>query len=283
LATCRAASEQALAQRCRAFEQRLEQFDKEAAAALEITFKAWDSLNWRSIKAAVERNGKWFSRATGRDIDFSRDVANAYLERVPFVWDDFFGAELETLIKNVVEQTEASLKAVADRIEGAFDMIQRQPDGLRQSVRATVETVRESFKLQSDQLRAVVTSGIHRTRKNLAAGMLATASNFMQPAYEKARQESGAGVKRRMLDILMHYARANASTLFVSMRKDLAEGMNVLRSQLKRDLSTVVAHGERILAQFRHNLGTEDVVPPNQAEHWMTALQQLPEVPVLEA
>ena len=283
LATLSAASEDALAQRCRAFEDRLELFDREAGEELETIFKSWEVLHWRSIKAAVERNGEWFSRATGKEINFSRDVARAYLDRVPFVWDDFFGVELGTLIRHVVEQTEATLNGVADRIEGALHMLRRHPDGLRESIRATLRTVRESFELQAGQVRAAVTNEIQRTRQSLAAGMVATAASFMAPAYDHAQQESGAGVKRRMLDILMRHAKAKAPTLFVSMRKDLADGVTVLRAQLTRDLSKFVANGKRILAQFRHNVGTEVVATSGWAERLKTALQQLPDAPALES
>ena len=200
----------------------------------------------------MRRNGEWFSRSLQREYNFNRDVARAYLDLLPFVWEDFFGNHLSTLIEEATKGTQAELHKVAAGLKGSMDMLHHQPEGIRESMETTLRTAGEAFQLQSGQVRAELTAQIQRTRQSLSAGMVETAAAFMGPAYsEAAADPGGSGVKRRMLDILATHAQRHAPGLFVNIRQELAEGVTVLRGSMVPQLARIVDNGERILGQFR--------------------------------
>jgi GTPase SAR1 family protein len=269
--------EESLDQHCLAFEERLADLDARAALALKAIFTSWEGIHWRSLQAAVKREGEWFSRATGRDINFNRDVARAYLDLLPFIWEDFFGTHLSKLIEEVASGTEAELQKTAARLKGALDMLHQQPDGIRESMEASLRAAGESFQLQSGQVGAALTAQIQRTRQSLSGGMVATASSFMGPAYAEAGNDpGGTGIKRRMLDTLARYAEQHAPSLFINMRQELTEGVTVLQTSMKPQLSKIVGYGEGILDHFRQNMGGHQIVTPELREKLRDAVDCLP-------
>ena len=269
--------EESLDQHCLAFDGRLADLDARAALALKAIFTSWEGIHWRSLQAAVKRGGEWFSRATGRDINFNRDVARAYLDLLPFIWEDFFGTHLSKLIGEVASATEAELQKTAARLKGAMDMLHQQPDGIRESMEASLRAAGESFQLQSGQVGAALTAQIQRTRQSLSSGMVATASSFMGPAYAEAGADpGGTGIKRRMLDTLARYAEQHAPSLFINMRQELTEGVTVLQTSMKPQLSKIVGYGEGILDHFRQNMGGHQIVTPELREKLRAALDCLP-------
>jgi hypothetical protein len=250
--------------------------ESRAANALHAVFRSWDGIHWRSLQAAMKRGGEWHSASNGREFNFSRDVARAYLDLLPFVWEEFFGTHLSALIADVTKGTQTELHKTAERIKGAMDMIQHQPPGIREALAASLHTAAESFALQSGQVGAELTAQIQRTRQALAAGMVETVASFMSPAYAAA-DPGGAGIKRRMLDTLTHYAAKHAPQLFITMRQELAEGVTVLQGSLKPQLSKLIAYGEGMLERFGQN--TDHIEPPTaEAKRRMeTALASFPE------
>jgi hypothetical protein len=254
-------SEAALTERCSSFDQKLTELENRAGTALNSVFRSWEGIHWRSLQAAVRRGGEWYSSSTGREFNFSRDVARAYLDQIPFVWEEFFGVHLAALINDASKGTQAELHKTAERIKGAMDMIQHQPPGIRESLEASLHTAGESFAIQAAQVAADLTAQIQRTRQALSNGMVETAASFMQPAYaEAAADPGGTGIKARMLVALERYARERAPSLFINMRKELAEGVTVLQGSMKPQLSKLIAYGEGMLERFGQNTG--HIEPP---------------------
>jgi hypothetical protein len=272
-------SEASLAERCASFDHRLQELEGRAGSALNAVFRSWEGVHWRSLQAAVKRRGEWYSSSTGREFDFNRDVARAYLDLLPFVWEEFFGAHMSNLINEVSKGTQAELHKTAERIKGAMDMIQHQPPGIRESLEASLYTAGESFSLQSGQVAADLTAQIQRTRQALSAGMVETAASFMQPAYaEAAADPGGTGIKRRMLDTLIEYATKHGPSLFINMRQELAEGVTLLQGSMKPQLSKLIAYGEGMVERFGQNMGGIQVVTPELKGRIEQALTHLPQL-----
>ena len=271
-------SEASLQERCGGFEQRLQELQGRAAQALRAVFNSWESINWRTLQAAVKRGGEWFSRSLNREFDFNRDVARAYLDLLPFVWEEFFGTHLSKLINEVSQGTQAQLQNTAARIKGALDMIKHQPPGVRESMEVSLHTAEEGFALQSGQVIAELNAQIQRTRQALSAGMVETAASFMRPAYaEAAADPGGTGIKRRMLDTLTQYAAQHGPSLFINIRQELAEGVTVLQGSMKPQLSKLITYGESILQRFGQNTGTTEESTLEDKGRIEEALKSYPE------
>lgn len=271
-------SEAALDERCGGFEQRLEESQKRAAQSLRAVFNSWESINWRSLQAAVKRDGVWFSRSTNREFDFNRDVARAYLDLLPFVWEEFFGVHLSKLITDVTQGTQAELQKTAKHIQGALDMIKHQPPGIRESMKASLHAASEGFALQSAQVIADLNAQIQRTRQQLSAGMVATAAKFMQQAYDEAAADPGGpGIKGRMLAKLVKYASQHGPMLFNSIRQELSEGVALLQTSMKPQLSKLIDFGDGILLRFGQNTGNIEPPSAEDKNHIEESLKTYPE------
>jgi hypothetical protein len=276
----RTRSEASLNERCDTFEDQLKDLEARAARGLQAVFATWESINWRSLKAAVGRSGVWFSRSLQREFNFSRDIARAYLDLLPFAWEEFFGGHLRKLIDDTADGTRAELHKTGEGLKRAMAMLRNQPPGVRESIETSLGTADASFQLQAAEVRSNLTAHIQRTRQSLSTGMVATAATFMQPAFEQANNEpGGTGIKRRMLDALIRFAQANAPSLFIHMRKELVSGVAELRSAMKPQLSTLVSYGDRILNAFRQNIAVPSILPPERITDIEAALTHLPEMP----
>lgn len=275
-------SEESLKQRCEDFNQRLADFDARAVNALQVTFAAWGNINWRSLHAAVKRRGEWFSHASQREINLSRDIARTYLDLVPFVWDEFFGSHLSSLAQDTAQRTQGEIQGMALTLIGGMEMLHHQPEGIRESMVTSLRTARESFDLQSEQAVAALMAHIQRTRQSLSGGMVETASAFMQQAYELASQvPSGRGIKQRILDVLVKQAAQQAPALFINMRQELSEGVATLKASMKPQLSRIAENGERIMNQFQHNMTNYQVLTPEQRDQLQSALDTLPKSEII--
>ncbi len=267
----------ALQQRRRSFEEKLAELDAKAVRNLAAVFSEWQAINWRTLRSAVERNGSWYSVALHREFDFNRDVARAYLDLIPFIWDDFFGAQLAGLTDEVVSDSREELHRSAERIKGAMAMLRNQPDGIRDSMEASLATAGESFKLQAGQVRSKLSEHIQRTRQEMATGMVEAAKSFMQPAYLTAAKElGGIGIKKRMLETIMNHARLHGPKLFITIRQELAEGVVTLESSMKPQLAKIVTYGTGVLDQFRQNTLNHQVIRSDQLGAFRVALELIP-------
>lgn len=259
------------------FEKRMAGFDQRAIKALDGVFGSWEAVNWRSLQAAVRRNGEWFSRSLQRQFDFNQDIASAYLGLVPFVWEDFFGKELTGIVHQVATRTEDAIKLAAAQVQGAMSMLAHQPPGVSESMEASLKAAAESFALQSGLILNTINDQILRTRQSLAAGMVETARNLMGDAYKRAAWDpGGSGVKRRMLDVLQQHARQHAPVLFVGMRRDLADGVTILMNSIKPPISKLTTHGAGVVDRMKQNLVAQPEVTPETRPRFKDALDKLP-------
>ena len=161
-------------------------------------------------------------------------------------------------------------------------MLNHQPNGIRDSMETSLRTARESSQLQSEQIVAALISQIQSTRQSLSSGMVETAYDFMQSAYELAGQAPpGAGIKQRILDVLIKHAARQAPTLFITIRQELSEGVATLKASMKPQLSRIVGNGERIVDQFQQNMTNHQVLTPEQRDNLQSTLNNLPKPEII--
>lgn len=271
-------SEEALKQRFLSFEQELADLDVRAASGLNSVFEAWNQINWRSLRSAVGRKGVWFSVSLRREFHLNRDIARAYLDLVPFVLDDFFGAHLTKLTEDVATNSRGELHKTAERLKGAMGMLRSQPDGIRETTETSLRTADLSFQVRSGEVRAALLAQIQRTRQALASGMVEAISSLMQPAYSAAANiPVGTGIKKKMLGTIVHHAKQHAPKLFVNIRHELMEGVVILQASMTPQHTKIIDYGTSILDQFEHNTTSHQVLTPEQRDMLQTVFNQLPQ------
>jgi len=270
-------SHASLKERCRSFSEKLAELDARAVRSLENVMSSWEGINWRTLQAAMKRGGEWFSPSQGREFNFNRDVARAFLDLIPLVWDDFFGNHLSSLVASQVGESNGIVREAAQAINGSLAMLTHQHPEIVETMEGTLVAAAESARLQTAQVQADVTAQIQRTRQELASGLFGTASSFMQDAYQRAAADpGGTGIKRRMLDIIQNQARSRASDLFIGMRKELAEGVAVLQAAMHPQLDRLAAYSTGLLDQFAQNISRDQSLSPEVRERARCAMDALP-------
>lgn len=271
-------SEEALRQRFLSFEQELGDLEVRAARALISVFRAWNQINWRSLRSAVGRKGVWFSVALQREFHLNQDIARAYLDLMPFVLDDFFGAHLTALTEDVASNSRGELHKTAERLKGAMGMLRYQPDGIRKTTETSLRTADLSFQVRSGEVRAALAAQIQRTRQALASGMVEAVSKVMEPAYSAAAGiPVGTGIKKKMLETIVHHAKQHAPKLFINIRQELMEGVSILQASMPPQHTKIIDYGASILDQFEHNMTAHQVLTPEQKGLLQTVFSHLPQ------
>jgi hypothetical protein len=269
-------SEEALNQRCHAFQQRLSDFDARAIEALHSVFDAWQRINVRTLRATIQHKGA-FRNYRKEEFDLNQDLAKAYLDLVPFVWDEFFATHLAGLTQEVATEAHGELLKTGERIKGSMDMLRHQPDGVRDSIETSLHTAGESFRIQSAEIQGALSGQVQRTRQMLAGGMIEAAADCMQPAYAAAAGcPGGKGVKNRMLDILVRHAKQHAPGLFPHIRRELTEGVAVLQASIRPQHSKLLGYGAGVLDQFQRNMIAHQIATPEQRGRFQAAIEHMP-------
>ncbi|CAL8981585.1 hypothetical protein RHODGE_RHODGE_02921 [Rhodoplanes serenus] len=279
LAKVRTWAEVSLGERRTSFDRRLAELEPRADRNLEATLSSWQEINWRTLRSIVEHDGVWVRTSPRKEFDLNRDLAHTYLGLIPGLWDDFFGAQMGGLVDEVVRRSLDELRLTVGRLDGAMRMLNNQPGGMREVMETSLATAQQSFDLRAGEARADLAAHIQRTRQGLVTGMVTTAGKFMHEAYGNAADvPGGTGVKRRMLDALVPYARTRAPTLFIAIRRDLADGVNVLESSMKPRLGRIIDYALGVLDQIEQNVSTRHAGGSEQISALKAALDALPKL-----
>ncbi len=252
--------------RQRTFEERLKIAVGQAVRGVELQLADWSQLNGQTLKAIIARDGKFNSPSTGKRHNLNADIAQPVLEAIIFVWDDFFGNNLDTMLAELCEQLGSRNEIFMVRLEaearasGGFDR------ATLDQIESDIEISRRNLRVQVDEVMKALKQTIDRVRRDLASSIVKTIEEMMMPAYARARQKTGRGVKDAMLDIIQAHARKSAAKMFDSIERELVEGVTELGVQFADQLDQlnryVIEQANRVLTNLGYDEGdkeTEDI------------------------
>lgn len=255
------------------FEERLQIAVGNARMNVERVLDSWVGIHWSTLRAVVIRAGEFTSPSTAKRHDFNADIAEPLFQAIPFVWDDFFGHHFETSLAEIKGHLNGRSEVFLERLRsearqaGAFD------DTVLNNIVGDIEVTRQSLELQIRGALSGLRNTITRKRGDLASQITRIIGAQMSPAYEKARQEKGSGMKMRMLRVLREHAASSMRSMYELIEQDLLEGINELKLQfadnLKKLNDYVLQQADRVLS----NLGGGRVAV--QTQDTETLLQQL--------
>jgi hypothetical protein len=236
------------------FEQRLQLAIENAQTVADRVLDDWSVIHWATLKALVVRNGAFVSPSTGKRYDLNADIVDPLLKAIPFVWDDFFGRHFDTSLAELKGQLEGRVEVFLERLKyeakhtGAFDEV------VLGNLSGDIEVSRKSLELQIKLALYELKRTITRTRVELAASITATIAKQMEPAYERARLEKGAGLKTRMLNILRGHARPGFRQMYETVQQDLTDGIINLKVQFTGELARLIKYiagqADRVLSNL---------------------------------
>jgi energy-coupling factor transporter ATP-binding protein EcfA2 len=247
------------------FETRRETFQQGMKAAadrarhgLADRFERWRGMHHMTLRACMVRAGEFHS-SNGNRYDFNQDIALPLLEAIPFTWDDFFGQHLRESLIEVREQLEARGEVFLERLKseashsGMFDAERIA------SLTGDIELSRRNIEFHVEEKTNGVFRTIQRVRRDLADGITSTVRASMLAAYAAAKDESGSGMKARMLEIVIRHASQSSDQLFDNIIAELTDGVVELGLQFNHDLRELAQIVNQQADRVTGNLGLGEI------------------------
>lgn len=240
----------------------------------------WGDIHWSTLKAIVARDGVYYSRSSGKRYDLNTSISDILMEKIAFDWDTFFSTHLEKIIQDLTRELNRLLEKYGDSLISQLKLLEQDAQ-LVDLLQNNLATAHVSFRAQSDIAIADLKTIILNTRVMLTASVSETIKRNMLVAYEKAKQESGRGMRQRVLEILALFASENAQTIFVNTEQDLRDGVRELNRTLGRQLEKLCNDAKKKLTLMLDNvtvtpLDTADLATAiSEAEQALAALNNL--------
>jgi hypothetical protein len=249
-------------------------FDR-AALQLESVIHHWQSIHWATLRAVARRGGAYHG-STGLH-DLPADLSKAVLDSIAFAWVDFFNDKLAQSLERwsqhlmtVADTHRNELLKTISRVEGPDRAIGKSFDGLA----GTTEKVLNELLAQ---VRNEMTQKIESVQRTLYDEIPRQIAANMAKAFEDAAQQSGTGMKKRMVEILGKHARQVSQVMFNDAQDKIAGGVRGLADWLNgkfiNDMSAAVRRQAKIASA---NLGS--AISTGSAKQNETEIQALESV-----
>jgi hypothetical protein len=186
--------------------------------------EGWRGIHWGTLRAIVHRNGVFMNYA-GRSFDLNEDLAEPLLQQLPMSWERYFTDDVGGVTNEFALRVTESGKSFCGRVRLIIELLLKKTDpGMEEQLKWFQEKV--SLLAQNSKMQ--VLAKVKERRSELAAKMPKIALVRMKPSYELAKQESGPGMKRRILNLIEPAAIDSAQPIYSTIREDLIEGLNDL-------------------------------------------------------
>lgn len=214
----------------------------------------WSGTHFMTLKAIVLRDGVFKSPSNGKYFDFNADLTEPLMGRLPVSWERYFTDQLGRVVDDFAVRVDAAGGAFCEQVRLIIDM------GVKRNVSLLDEQLKwfeAKVKLLVQESKARIQSEVTSRRSELAASIPLVARNYMIPAYEEAKSESGRGMKERMLSKLEGIAMRSAPSIYGTIQKDLLEGLTDVESLMLGALKSLRIAAEEQAAKVADNAGID--------------------------
>lgn len=205
------------------------------AAESEITSHIPERLggiHWATLRAIVRRDGV-FNGST-RTWDLPAEVASSISKRVVFRWAELFETSAKQFLESVTLKSSDLLSQHAHFLYGLIT--EAVGDGLPAMDRLKRPTQRLEFEL--DLIRTEITERLESARMSFERDLVSNLRCHLRPAFERAANQSGRGMKQEMVKVIVHQLDQIAPELLPALTRDLNEKVvevnGILNSQVER-------------------------------------------------
>ena len=235
------------------FLEKMEPLFSTSVRGIQRATEGWRGIHWGTLRATVRKDGSFKSPSTGRSYDLNEDLAEPLLAQLPVSWEQYFTDDLGRVTNEFVVQVAASGKAFCEKVRLIIDLIFKRQD---ERLEAQLAWFQDKVSLLAQTAKDRVFAAVRERRSELAAKMPLVAKGRMQPSYDNAKNESGSGMKRRILAHLEPAALESAQPIFSTIQTDLLEGLKDLEiiivgmfrelSQAAEEQAKIVVHNANI-------------------------------------
>jgi hypothetical protein len=221
----------------------------------------WRGMHWATMRAVARRGGR-FVGSTGKH-DFSADISKPVMDSIMFQWSDFFGDKMDMVIDGVFEKLLLEFQKNISDLLTTVTKIMKIEDDVHESFDRLFDTSQRILKELAGQAKDEIKTRIGQTRKTLYEKIEGEVDLNMQIAYKKAAEESGSGMKQRMISSLADHAKDVADTMFQDAREQISQGVRQLCDYLLRkydNMSSTVIKQSKI-AHYNLLMDSEELSP----------------------
>jgi hypothetical protein len=232
------------------FLERIEPLLSASIHEVERTCQGWRNLQWITLRAIMARNGLFKSTTSGQTYDFNGDLAEPLLRQLPVSWEKYFSNDLRRVQDEFINHTKTTSLLLSSQVRLAVKLVFRKDsEPLRQQFTALQDRVSVLSQLTNSQLQQAIAD----QRRALANSIPQTAKQYMLPAYEMAKQESGDGAKGRVLGLLEPKALEVTPLIYANIQHDLIEGLHSLEAMFRRLFGQLAQAAKDHAQHLAHN------------------------------
>ena len=271
VATHRERAEQQLELRRKQFLDRLDPLFHSSVQGVARTTEQWRGLYWSTLRAIVQREGVFRSPSTGKSHDFNGDLAEPLLAELPLSWEAYFTDDLGRVTDELAIRVQESGKNFCSQVSLTAELL----SGLTENPMDDQLTwFQQKVSMLADEVGRSVARSVTERRSELAMKVPVVAKQRMQPAYDRAKDERGPGMKVRMLGHLETTALESAQPIYATIQAMILEGLGdlevVITGLFQRLTETAIAQAQTVV--HNTNLGLDQATTDPVVSAALTAM-----------
>lgn len=238
-------------------------------ADLSRTCDSWVYIHWATLRAICRRGGSFHSPSSGYH-DLPGQIAKPVLDGIAFAWSDFFGDKLGNAMQIWTEKL--LLLAGKHRNDVLANLAVFDTEATESLQTDMERALAHSDKLLHELLaqnRASVDQMILEQQRTLYETIPDQIQANMRDAFLAAANESGTGMKRRIIDALRRHAQQVSATMFEDAQTALTQGVGSLTHWLAGRYGDMAESIRKHTAAPTANVLNTEQLPKEQIEALM--------------
>jgi len=229
--------------------------------------KRLEDVHWSTLRAIVRRRGQFVSNSSNKRWDVLADIAEVIFGQVALRWSDLFQRDLVSFMDGLHQECGSLISTHEQFLDTQIHVLledqwrEAAPDG------GSVDAINLRLKNRHNDLA----TELHATRTRFRQRLLGSLREQLAPAFDKAAEESGRGMKNRMVDILSSHLGQATATL-PDLTHELRQSVNEVHLQLTGEVQHAHASVRESAARSRENLRVQlEAVTPAQLRERIAA------------
>lgn len=242
---------------------------------LDRVIDRWGQMHWCTLRAVARRGGRFISPTSGEH-DFAVDVCRPILDGITFAWTDFFGDRLTNALTKWSDRLVAMAERYGIDVQKKLSALKLADDAkVQQDFKTVIETTQKVILEQLGQIQTEMTHRIGEVRRTLYEQIPEQVATDMKPAFLEAAEESGKGMKLRMIDKIATHAKRVSLDMFGDMEEQISRGVRSLNQWLRGKYGEMRKTIQRHAAIPAQNLLGRDDVSVEELDQRKDALTAL--------
>lgn len=225
-----------------------------AGDTLERTLGHWSEIHWATLRAICKNSGRYVSQSTERSYDLPQTMIEPLCEKITMPVETLFHKECAELTAAYVAKVLVALSEFTAWVRGLLETKDATTKVLN-FWKANTEQMNEIIRFRHQNQSISLETRIKTIRHDMFGALYSQTQNSMNPIFETASKERGAGMKKRMVDMLRLGANAKCRGILENARGEIVRSCGELSFQTKNYLASLSDEAERHLEHSESNAG----------------------------